>query len=69
LLSQLSGFAFHYGAQPITAKVVDADTGQPWRGIVVAHWILKFGLKGSSGMDMKLTESVTDRDGQFFFPA
>lgn len=70
VVAQLDGCATVYSAKSIRATVVDADTGQPLDGvIVVAHWVLNFGWEGGGGADMVLMESVTDQNGEFFFPA
>jgi hypothetical protein len=70
LLSLLSACATSYSAKSINAHVVDAESRQPMEGVVVVvHWIVKFGLEGGGGTDMKLMETVTDGDGNFFFPA
>ena len=57
-----------YSAKPITATVVDAETGQPIEGVnVVAHWVLH-GPTWVSAADLELTEAVTDKDGRFHIP-
>lgn len=60
-----------YTAEPIEAKIIDAETKQPLPGvIVVAHWELEHGTLGgnvSSGQ-LKVMEAVTDKDGKFSFP-
>ena len=62
--------AFSYSAKPIHASVIDAETKAPLPGvIVVAHWVVNFGLEGGSGTDLVLMETVTDAEGQFSFPA
>ena len=60
-----------YSAEPIEAWVVDAETKEPIeRVVVVAHWELKGGLEGGNVMgQMMVMESVTDKNGRFYFPA
>ncbi|MFN8544257.1 MAG: carboxypeptidase-like regulatory domain-containing protein [Candidatus Binatia bacterium] len=59
-----------YVGLPITATVVDAQTGQPIEGaIVVAYWELKGGLEGTYPVgQVKVLETVTDASGRFHFP-
>ena len=58
-----------YSAKPITATVVDAETGEPLEGVhVVAHWLLHDRTSWRSAGDLELMESVTDKEGQFHFP-
>lgn len=71
-LVALSAHAFNvsYSAKEISARVVDAETGQPLEGVnLVAHWVLNFGLEGGGGRDLELMEAVTDREGRFRFRA
>jgi hypothetical protein len=59
-----------YSAKPITATVVDAETGEPLQGVnVVAHWMLEEKRSGIVVGDLDLMESVTDKAGTFRFPA
>ncbi len=64
------GVKAHYSADPITAWVVDADTGAPVEGVnVVAGWTLKGGLEGGNIVGwMMVMETVTDASGKFSFP-
>ena len=66
----LSGCAITYSADPITARVVDAETKAPIEGvIVVAHWQLKGGMEGGNNVgQMNVLETVTNQNGQFYFP-
>ena len=62
-------WAFAYSAEAIEGWVVDAETHEPLEGVnVVAHWAL---LVGDHGLqtDLMLMESVTDKDGRYYFPA
>lgn len=66
-----AGLTFYYSADPIEAKVIDAETKQPLEGVtVVAHWELVYGTPGGSSPAGQLTamEAVTDHDGKFHFP-
>ena len=66
--ASLQACATTYSAKPITATVVDAETGQPIEGVsVVAHWVLH-GPTWVSAADLELTEAVTDKDGRFHIP-
>jgi hypothetical protein len=59
-----------YSAKPITATVVDAETGEPLEGVnVVAQWVLHdpWPTWGGAGA-LELIEAVTDRNGQFHIP-
>lgn len=65
-----------YSAEPIKARVVDADTKQPLEGVVVtADWELRgsvgaLPLGGSSyAGELMVMEAVTGRNGMFHFPA
>lgn len=71
LLSPLWGCAIQYSAEPITARVVDAETKQPIEGVnIVAHWQLEGGLEGGNNVgQMMVMEAVTDANGKFSFPA
>jgi hypothetical protein len=65
---------FHssYSSEPIEAKVVDADTGEPLEGVIVAaHWELVYGSFGGRvpAGQIKVMETVTDKTGTFRFPA
>ena len=56
---------------PITATVVDSETGQPIEDVVVvADWELRGGLEGGNPIGAwPVIEAVTDRKGKFHFPA
>jgi hypothetical protein len=58
-----------YSAEPITAWVVDADTGAPLEGVhVVATWEVRGGLEGGNLVGyLKVMETVTDKSGKFHF--
>ena len=61
-----------YTAKPIHAQVVDADTHQPLEGVIVtANWQLEQGTVGGNVPlgQLKVMETVTDKNGRFFFPA
>lgn len=57
-------------SDPITATVVDAETGQPIEGVVVvADWRLKGGFEGGNPVGhLAVMEAVTDKAGVFHFP-
>ncbi len=62
----------YYTAAPIEAWVVDADTGAPIEGAVVtANWqLVAFGFDtgGRKQGQLEVMETVTDRNGRFYFP-
>jgi len=64
------GCGFAYTADPISARVVDAETGQPLAGVnVAALWTLKGGLEGGNVVGYaNILETVTDANGAFSFP-
>jgi len=64
------GCGFAYTADPISARVVDAETGQPLAGVnVAALWTLKGGLEGGNVVGYaNILETVTDANGTFSFP-
>jgi hypothetical protein len=67
-----AGFTFYYSADPIEAQVIDAETKQPLPGvIVVAHWELNYSTLGGNTRagQLKVMETVTDKNGTFHFPA
>jgi hypothetical protein len=59
-----------YTAEPIAARIVDADTGAPVMGVnVVAAWQAKGGLEGGNIMGyVTVMEDVTNANGEFSFP-
>jgi hypothetical protein len=59
-----------YSADPIAAKVVDADTGLPLAGVnVVAEWTYGGGEWGDTRTHaVMVIEAVTDQDGRFAMP-
>lgn len=60
-----------YSAEPMEARIVDAETQQPLEGvIVVAHWQLERGTPGGSvpAGQLMVMETVTDKQGRFAFP-
>ena len=59
-----------YSAKPITATVVDAETGQPLEGVnVITRWMLEEKRTGTGVGDLDLMEAVTDKNGKFLFHA
>ena len=71
----LQGCALGYSANSIRARVVDAETKQPLKGVnVIAMWTLThtnhFALHGGhSYYALEVAEAVTDEDGWFRLPA
>ena len=66
----LQSCARDYSAKAIEAWVVDAESKQPMEGVnVVAHWLLEYGLEGGGATDITTMETVTDKNGRFYFPA
>jgi hypothetical protein len=73
-LTGCASMVLGFSAEPITATVVDADTKQPLKDvIVVAHWQL---VGGGSFVDssvpvgeLMVMEAVTNAEGKFHFPA
>jgi hypothetical protein len=64
----LAGCATTYSARPVTATVVDAETGEPLEGVsVVAFWALHDSHWRSQG-NLELLEGVTDKTGKFYIP-
>jgi hypothetical protein len=63
--------AFVYYANAIEARVVDAVTGMPVQGaIVAANWQLEGGFESGIAVDqLKILETVTDVNGKFTIPA
>ena len=69
-ISPLQGCARDYSATAIEAWIVDAETKLPLEGvIIVADWRLEFGLEGGQSAELKIMETVTDKNGRFYFPA
>lgn len=61
-----------YSSEAIQSTVIEADTNKPLAGvIVVAHWELEVGGPGGSRPigQLKVMETVTDKEGRFQFPA
>ena len=58
-----------YWALPVHGQVIDADTGQPLEGVIVAaHWELRdTGWTGSPVGQVAVMEDVTDNKGAFSF--
>lgn len=71
MLFPLQSCALYYSAAPIEASVVDAESGKPLEGVIVtANWQLKGGLEGGNEVgQMIVMETVTDKNGRFYFPA
>ncbi|CAH1904479.1 Carboxypeptidase regulatory-like domain-containing protein [Candidatus Nitrotoga sp. HW29] len=66
----IQGCTTTYSAKKIEARVIDADTKQPLEGVnVVAQWTLEGGMEGGVLTNLMLMESVSDKDGRFYFPA
>ena len=60
-----------YSAEPIEAKVIDADTKAPLEGVIVtANWALISGNPGGStpAGQLMVLETTTDKNGVFRFP-
>jgi hypothetical protein len=60
-----------YSAEPMEARVVDAESNKPIEGvIVVAHWELERGTVGGSvpAGQLMVMETITDSQGKFSFP-
>lgn len=70
-LALLSGCAT-ISAEPVSAQVVDATTGQPIAGVaVVAHWELHGGSFTGDALPCGVAgveEAVTDQEGRFHIP-
>jgi hypothetical protein len=59
-----------YSAEPIEAWIVDAETKKPLEGVVVvAHWVLEGGIHVDRVGDLVIQETLTDKNGRFYFPA
>lgn len=70
IMLPLQGCARDYSAKSIEAWVVDTETGKPLEGVnVVARWELRYGLEGGGAYQLQVMETVTDKNGQLFFPA
>ena len=70
LVVLLQGCANDYSAKPIEAWVIDADTKQPIEGVnVAAQWDLEYGLEGGGAFPLTILETVSDKNGRFYFPA
>jgi len=71
LLVQLQACAqLTYSAKEIRGKVVDADTGQALEGVnVVAQWKIDRMWVGDDKALLHVAEAVTDKEGNFSFPA
>jgi hypothetical protein len=72
-LSALPACATTYSALPISAKVVDADSGEPLEDvIVVVKWeyeYLRREISESRGHGtFEFAETMTDKNGEFVFP-
>ena len=65
-----SGTLLTYSADPITAYVVDQETGAPIEGAnVAAGWELEGGRSGIQTVGwFKFMEAVTDAEGKFSLP-
>lgn len=66
------GLPSRYSAEAIEARVIDAETKKPLEGvIVVAHWQLFYSTVGGRvpAGQLEVMETLTDRNGRFYFPA
>jgi hypothetical protein len=69
IVSGCSRGNFVYSAEPISAQVVDADTGVSLEGVnVLVAWELRAGMGHSLVGYINVSEDITDRDGRFHFP-
>lgn len=71
LVGLLHGCSKSYYAEEIEAWVVDADTKQPLEGVIVtANWQLEEGTLGGNipKGQLMVMETVTDKNGRFYFP-
>ncbi len=71
LVSSLPAYAtpLTYSAKEIHGQIVDTETAQPTEGaVVVAQWIL-FQIGSGHGPRLQILETVTDKDGNYAFPA
>jgi hypothetical protein len=65
----LSACAMFYSARPISATVIDADSGAPVAGAnVVAVWELEDPVAAGIQGDLEMLETVTGASGDFQFP-
>ena len=66
-------FQSEYSAKPVTLHVVDEETGAPIEGVIAtANWELVTGSYAGGRVvrgQMKVLETISDRDGKVFFPA
>jgi hypothetical protein len=59
-----------FSAKEIRGTIVDADTGQPLEGVnIVAQWKINRISVGDEKALLHVTETVTDKDGRYAFPA
>ena len=59
-----------YSAKPIEAWIVDEDTGKPLKDVVVViYWELYGGMQPHPVGQLTVMETVTDKNGRFYFPA
>ena len=66
----LQACSSHYSAQAIEAWIVDAETKQPLKDVnVVAHWEIRQGIEDGRPYQLQIMETVTDKNGRFYFPA
>lgn len=59
-----------YSAEPIEARVVDAETKQPLEGVIItANWQLEEGTFGGNVQtgQLNVMETTTDKEGRFRF--
>lgn len=72
LVWYLVGYPPVYYARSIEGRVVDAETGQPLKSVIItANWQLERGTFGGNvpAGQIEVKETVTDTDGRFRFPA
>ena len=66
----LPRFPRTYSSQSIEGWVVDSDTGEPLKDVVVvADWTIWGGIEGGSPKDHIVHEAVTDAKGHYYIPA
>jgi len=59
-----------YSAKEIHGRIVEAETGEPLQGVnIVAQWKIDRALVGDDKALLHVTETVTDKDGNYSFPA
>ncbi len=70
LLSNPAHAQLTFSADAINGKVVDEETGEPLDGvIIVAKWTIEASFVGYNNELLNVQETVTDKDGNYGFPA